>query len=210
MLRLCATAKTRRERGMTLIELMIGLVIVSLLLMLGMPSMALWMKNSRIRTAAETLQNSLQAARAEAVRRNQVVRVQLVDTMGDDCNLSTSGRYWVTNLGAGNNAAASCGQEVGDSTDAKILQKGPISTATTISVTASQTVYAFNGLGQQAATTNPTINPPSALTVQFTAAEGSCVKDGGDVRCLNVIVSPAGQVRMCDSAISTRGDALTC
>lgn len=210
MLRLRAAATAKREQGMTLIELMVGLVIVALILMLGMPSMALWMKNSRIRTAAETLQNSLQTARAEAVRRNQVVRVQLVDTMTDSCNLSTSGRYWVTNLGAGNNAAASCGQEAGDSTEAKILQKGPISTVNTISVTASQTVYAFNGLGQQAATTNPTVNPPNALTVEFTATEGSCIKDGGDVRCLNVVVSPAGQVRMCDSAISTGGDALKC
>ncbi|MFG5777064.1 GspH/FimT family pseudopilin [Comamonas sp. J-3] len=210
MLSLHATASAKHARGMTLVELMIGVVIVASVLALGMPSMALWMKNSRIRSAAEVMQNSLQTARAEAVRRNEVVRVQLVDTIGNDCNLNANGRFWVTNLGAGNNAAASCGQATGDNQDAKILQKGALSTATNVSVTASQTVYAFNGLGQQAATTNPTINPPNALTVEFTAAEGSCIKDGGDVRCLNVIVSPAGQVRMCDSAISTRGDALTC
>lgn len=197
-------------RGMTLIELMIGLVIVSILLLLGMPSMALWMKNSRIRTAAETLQNSMQYARAEAVRRNQVVRVQLVDTLGDDCNLSTSGHFWVTNLGSGTTAAASCATAVSDSTDPKILQKGPVTTANNLSVSASQSVFAFSGLGQQAATTNPAVTPPSSMNVQITATEGSCVKDGGEVRCLSVIVSPAGQVRMCDPSISSAGDALKC
>ena len=195
---------------MTLIELMVGVTLVAIVLMLGMPAMALWMKNSRIRSAAETLQNSFQSARAEAVRRNQVVRIQLVDSANNSCSLGTQGTHWVTNVGAGNNPGGSCGEALDDSTDPRLIQTGVITTATSIQLLASSSVYAFNGMGQQAATKNPTTTPPSALTVQITAKEGSCVKDGGEVRCLNLLASPAGQVRVCDPAVTTAGDALKC
>ncbi len=197
-------------QGMTLIELMVGVTLIAVVLMLGMPSLSLWMQNSRIRTAAETLQNSMQHARAEAVRRNQVVRIQLVDALDDSCSLSTGGANWATNLGAGSNPAASCGHAIDDSSDPKLVQKGPISTAQNVRLNASQAVYAFSGMGQQAATTNPTVTPPSGMTVQISATQGSCVKDGGEVRCLNVVVSPAGQVRMCDPSVTTAGDVLKC
>lgn len=195
---------------MTLIELMIGLTIVAMLLMLGMPSMAVWMQNSRIRAAADSLHNSMQAARAEGVRRNQVVRIQVVDTSDNDCSLSSSGHYWVTTLGAGSTPASSCASAVDDSTAPKILQKGSVTSAASVTINASQTVFAFNGLGQQASTTDPTTTAPQAMTVKITATQGSCVQAGGEIRCLNVTVSPAGQVRMCDPAISTAGDALKC
>lgn len=199
-----------RMRGMTLIELMIGLTIVAVVLMLGMPSMAVWMKNSRIRTAADSLHNSMQAARAEAVRRNQVVRVQVVDSLNGDCSLSSSGHYWVMSLGSASNPASSCASAIDDSTAPKILQKGAVTNTANITINASQTVFAFNGLGQQASTTEPTTTAPQAMTVQITAADSSCVQAGGEIRCLNISVSPAGQVRMCDPAISTAGDALKC
>ncbi len=199
-----------RMRGMTLIELMIGLTIVAIVLMLGMPSMVVWMNNSRIRTAADSLHNSMQAARAEAVRRNQVVRVQVVDSLNNDCSLSSNGLYWAISLGAGSNPATSCASAIDDSTAPKILQKGAIANSGNVAVRASQTVFAFNGLGQQASTTSPTTTAPQAMTVQITSSQGSCVQAGGEIRCLTVTVSPAGQVRMCDPAISTTGDALKC
>ena len=93
---------------------------------------------------------------------------------------------------------------------AEILQKGAVANSANVKVNASQTVFAFNGLGQQASTTEPTTTAPEAMTVQITATEGSCVQAGGEIRCLNITVSPAGQVRMCDPAISTAGDALKC
>ncbi len=199
-----------RARGMTLIELMIGIALVSILLMMGMPSLSVWMQNSRIRAAAETLQNSVQHARAEAVRRNQVVRIQLVDTLDNACNLSSTGMNWATNVGSGTTPASGCGEAISDTGDFRLVQKGPLSTAANVRVTASQTVYAFNGMGQQAATTNPTTTPPSGLSVALTSTQGSCVKDGGEIRCLNITVSPAGQVRMCDPSVSTTGDAVKC
>lgn len=63
--------------GVTLIELMIGIAILGLLLTLGLPSYARWIQSSQIRTAAESVQNGLQLARTEAVRRNSPVNFTL-------------------------------------------------------------------------------------------------------------------------------------
>ena len=65
--------RTDRCTGVTLIELLIGLVILAMLLAMGLPSMATWMQNSQLRAAAESIQSGLQLARAEAVRRNTLV-----------------------------------------------------------------------------------------------------------------------------------------
>jgi len=63
-------------RGFTLIELMIGIAIMSIVMALAMPSYRTWIQNTRIRNTAESILNGLQVARMEAVRRN--VPVQLL------------------------------------------------------------------------------------------------------------------------------------
>ena len=69
-------------------ELLIGIAIIGILLALAAPNFAVWIQNSKIRTAAESIQNGLQLARAEAVRRNAQVRFQLTTTLDNDCVLS--------------------------------------------------------------------------------------------------------------------------
>lgn len=199
-----------RESGMTLIELMLSLSIVAISLGLAAPSFSLWMKNARIRTTAEAVQNSLQFSRTEAVRRNQVVRFQLVDTLDDGCALSDSGTYSITNMGSSTTPAGACGNAINDSTSPNLLQKSTLFNVNNIKLSASQAVFAFNGFGGQAATTNPSVTPPSGMSIELTAAQGTCIKDGGDVRCLNVIVSPAGQIRMCDPNKTASTDADKC
>lgn len=71
-----------RQSGVTLIELMIGISIVSFLLMLGMPSFSLWIQTTQNRTGAESILNGLQLARAEAVKRNAPVRFDLTNDTG--------------------------------------------------------------------------------------------------------------------------------
>lgn len=66
-----------RHRGFTLIELMIGIVVMALVMALGMPSYSTWIQNTKLRNAAESILNGLQLARSEAVARNQIVRFAL-------------------------------------------------------------------------------------------------------------------------------------
>jgi type IV fimbrial biogenesis protein FimT len=63
----------RRQRGVTLIELMLALLVLAVLLTLGVPSFKAWLQNTQIRTATDALMNGLQIARTEAVRRNTIV-----------------------------------------------------------------------------------------------------------------------------------------
>ena len=62
------------QRGFTLVELMIGIAIVGLSLVMAAPSFSSWIQSTQIRTAAEAVQNGLQLARGEAVRRNRIDR----------------------------------------------------------------------------------------------------------------------------------------
>src|SRR5690606_20965535 len=68
--------------GVTLIELLIGIAIVSMLLMAGVPMCGSWIQNTQVRTAAESIQNGLQIARSEAVMRNANVRFALTSADG--------------------------------------------------------------------------------------------------------------------------------
>jgi type IV fimbrial biogenesis protein FimT len=59
-----------REKGFTLIELMITIIVVSILLATGVPSFLQFIKNNRITSQANNLVVSIQVARSEAVKRN--------------------------------------------------------------------------------------------------------------------------------------------
>lgn len=72
----------RTQSGVTLIELAIGLVIIGILMAMAIPSFQQWIQNSQNRTAAESIQNGLRLARAEAVRRNAQVSFNLTDAGG--------------------------------------------------------------------------------------------------------------------------------
>jgi type IV fimbrial biogenesis protein FimT len=67
---------SRRQQGVTLIELMVALVILVILATIGMPSFTSFLRNTELRSSSESVYQGLQFARAEAVRRN--VRVRFV------------------------------------------------------------------------------------------------------------------------------------
>lgn len=70
---------SRHQRGVTLIELMIGIAIMGILAALALPGYRTFIQNTQIRTVAESIQNGLQVARAESVRRNTDVRFEMLD-----------------------------------------------------------------------------------------------------------------------------------
>jgi type IV fimbrial biogenesis protein FimT len=66
-----------QQPGFTLIELFVALGILGLLLLLGMPTFTTFLRNSEIRSTAESLINGLRTASAEAANRNQSVTFTL-------------------------------------------------------------------------------------------------------------------------------------
>ena len=67
----------RTQRGVTLIELMVGLAIMAFLLAVGVPSMVNWTVTNKARSAAELYSEGFTMARREAVRHNARSRLVL-------------------------------------------------------------------------------------------------------------------------------------
>lgn len=71
-----------RQSGLTIVELLIGLTITSVILAIGVPSFGVWVQNTRIRNGADAVINGMNLARAEAVRRNTAVLFELGSDSG--------------------------------------------------------------------------------------------------------------------------------
>lgn len=63
------------QRGLTLVELMVGLTIGALLLMAAAPFFGDYMRNSRLREAGNMLLSEALFAQSEAIKRNTTVRL---------------------------------------------------------------------------------------------------------------------------------------
>jgi len=75
---------TKRHRGLTLLELMIGLAVLAIVASLALPSFASVSARGRLRAVAETLAADLNEARFEAARRGQALHLEMA-TGADWC-----------------------------------------------------------------------------------------------------------------------------
>jgi type IV fimbrial biogenesis protein FimT len=189
--------------GFSLIELMIGLVVLGIVLMIGLPSLAAWMQNTQIRNSAETINAGLQLARAEALRRNTNVRFQLVDSLAAGCALSSNGRSWVVSLA---DAVGQCDATPSETAGPMILQKkdGTEGSPNAAVDAAGQSSVIFTGLGR--------VNTlsPAITSIDITNPNGGACVAAGPMRCLRVTVAPGGQVRLCDPAVGDATDPRAC
>lgn len=82
---------TKKQSGLSLIEVMIAIAIFGILVALGFPSYSAWINNSKVRTGAESILNGLQLARTEAVRRNVSVQFAMETQTGWKVSVVTTG-----------------------------------------------------------------------------------------------------------------------
>ena len=68
--------------GVTLIEVIVTLSVLTLVLALSAPALSRWVNRFALGSSAERLRSALQSARAEAVARNARIRVTLGDASG--------------------------------------------------------------------------------------------------------------------------------
>lgn len=162
------------QQGFSLVELAIGMLIFSILLALAAPSFRNWIQSSQIRNAAEAIQNGLQLARAEAVRYNSPVQFAL-----------GTGSNWIVGCVT---ATATC--------PATIQSRSSAEGSSNATVAANQTVIAFNGLGRV------TPVPAGDININITNTVGGTCAPSGAMRCLRIVTTVGGQIRMCDPALT--------
>ena len=172
-------------RGVTLLETLFCLALVAILMFYAIPDFSAWIANSRLRTAAESIQDGLRFARGEAVRQNTPVRFQLTSATSDwvvcvpatplatDCNGGT-----VLESHSGIEGVA--GIAVGGWTTNGNPYGAPSVTGTPNGVT-------FNTLGGAGAAgdlTRVDVTNPNMVAA--------------NMRWMAVNITPSGQVAMCD------------
>ena len=101
----------KRNTGFTLLELMITLTILSLVMVIGVPSMRDLVKNDRMVTQINTLVGHLAYARSEAALRHQSVVICASGTQ-TSCSTTNWASGWIIFVDADNNADFSAGEDM--------------------------------------------------------------------------------------------------
>ena len=160
--------------GFTLIEVLFTVAVLGLLVMMAMPTFGEWLLSQQLRAAAEASVNGLQLARAEAIRRNLPVQI----TFG----VPQTG--WQIVEAPPSAVFVQARQHEEGSPNAQM-------TATP----AGATTVTFTPLG------GVTINSdasPILTRLDVNNPSGGVCQPTGAMRCLRIVVSAGGTVRMCD------------
>jgi type IV fimbrial biogenesis protein FimT len=175
-------------RGFTLIELMVTVSLLGVLMALAFPAMSEWVRNSRIRTVADTLQNGLRLAQTEALRRSRQTVFSLTadTTPADGLTAVADGANWSVNF---------VPLLTGEADDPTFIEGGGLTgLAPDVQITGPATLC-FNSLGR--VVDNPT--PGTGVACNAAAAAYNITIPNAD-RPLRVLVALGGQVRLCDPA----------
>jgi type IV fimbrial biogenesis protein FimT len=187
--------KSLSQRGVTLVELMVGLAILAGLLAMAIPFAGHMITNAKIRTAAESILSGLQLARSSAVNQNAQVQFVLSSTLTDSS--------WYVGCVSPSTTAPVC--------PATIQARSGVEGTTQVQVASNITPVAFSGFGALTTTTATALTavPANAVNIcvgiigmssSSASAYSSC--SSTSERRLWVSVTPSGSIRMCDPALS--------
>lgn len=202
------SASPGAQSGVSLTELMIGVALVALLMALALPSFSVSMQNRQIRNAAEAIQNGVQAAKTEALKRNRIVKFDLRD-----------GNSWTVGCKTADENVVDGEKLCPGTIQVREASEGSAGASVAFAqlvagtgAPAGAAVFAgdleFTPLGRTTPDTLPAGN--IAVFNVSHATGGSCASSGGELRCLSVRVSATGQIRMCDPALAAGSDPRAC
>jgi type IV fimbrial biogenesis protein FimT len=133
-----------REKGFTLVELLITIVVISVLLATGVPAFQDFIKNNRLTAQTNGFVSAIQLARSEAVKRgtNTIVCASSNGTSCSD-NKNDWVKGWIvfSDLNQNNDPDTGVGAPLCEDTEDCLMRTGNgLSNNTTISVTAANTI----------------------------------------------------------------------
>jgi type IV fimbrial biogenesis protein FimT len=166
------------QLGFTLVEILIGVAIVGLMLMVGIPSFTLWIQNQKARTAAEGLLNGMQIARTEAIRRNECMQITLSEQTA-----------WTISRCASSDIPVQSRQ----------ASEGTLDVTSTVLPADAHTV-SFSGLGR-VSSPNPSDHSAPMTSIEFSTPTSRrmriVVPVGGGVRMCDPQVTSTSDPRYC-------------
>jgi type IV fimbrial biogenesis protein FimT len=181
----------RKDRGFSLIELMVTLTLLGILLAAAVPEFATWTANARVRSVAESVQNGLRLAQTEAVRRNRQTVFGLTNaTPAAGATSATDGSNWFIQtlpLVAGDPVA--------------FIQGGTFAKQSGVSI-AGGALICFNSTGRQVSNAATGLGADCTPPASATAPTVLDITKAGSDRPMRIQVSLGGQIRMCDPAKS--------
>ncbi len=200
MLRRMAQA---RQQGVSMIEVVVVMAVLSLVVFAVMPEVTLAMGNARVRAASESMLSGLQRARVEALRRNERVSLYLIAAgteapLDNTCVRSAAGLSWVVSIA---DPTGQCGADSSDTVDPRIkLKADGSSMSTSVTVAATDRTRAtaanritFDGSGRIA-------DADGIRYIDLEHASGST-----DMRKTRIEVTVGGVIRLCEPALLTTG-----
>jgi type IV fimbrial biogenesis protein FimT len=185
-------AQRSAARGFTLIELAVTIALLVLLIGLGLPGFMTWIRNTQVRSVADSLQTGIRQAQTDALRFNRSVVFYLTNNSPSPTVVApavANGRNWIIVRVP----------QFDDPTTAawRFLTGGTLTdVASNVQVTnaAGSTSMCFNANGRVADNATPGV---AGAVCTAGAKQFDISQTGGDRR-LRVLVAIGGQVRMCD------------
>ena len=199
------------QRGISLVEIMIGLAILGISMAWAIPSYSVWMQNMQIRNMAESIIGGLQHARSEAIGRNAAAEFLLTNQNPSDAIAQTllpalavdTGTNWMVrvvlpppgppqyayvigNIGAAGSAMAT-------------VQAG------NINIGGGLNAVTFDNFGRVLAA-----NADASLPIVKICVGSSALTPAQGARLLEVNISAGGQVKMCDPSVVDPTDPRRC
>ena len=173
-----ASARTRLQRGFTMIEILVVITIIGVLLSLATPSMVKFIADWRVNSAINSLTRDFRMARAESIKRSRPVIICRANAAFSACENGTEWKGgWLVFVD--NNFGGTYTQN----TDELLAKQRPLPGIGAF-VSGSAVTFTFlpNGLMKRSGS-NTKFNVQSALAGESPYAEqGLCVAASGRVR----------------------------